>query len=173
MAESVWRSLGSIVGIGVGSIELMLVKHAFRPGETVHGRLLLKLEEPVEAKRLVIGVHATEERERWTTDARGQKVRERETRTRYRVERQLEGKRSFRGDAWDFHLPLPGPKPSAGPDFRWSPGATELPAPEGFLGDVVRLVAAVARPQLDWRVYAFLDIPWKTNLKAGADITVE
>jgi hypothetical protein len=158
MAESVWRSIGSIVGIGVGSIDLMLVKHAFRPGETIQGRLLLKLEEPVDAKRLVVGVHATEERERWVTDARGQKVRERETRTRFRVERELSGKGLFRNDAWDFHLPLPG--------------SAEIPAPEGLLGDVVRLVAAVARPQLEWRVYAFLDIPWKANVKAGTDISV-
>jgi hypothetical protein len=159
MAESVWRSLGSIVGIGVGSLDLLLIKHAFRGGETVHGRLIVKLEEPIEAKRLVVGVHATEERERWVTDARGQQVRERETRTRYRVERQLDGKRTYRGDeGYDFHLPLPG--------------GDELPMPDGFLGNVVKLVAAVTRPQLDWRLYAFLDIPWKANLKAGADITV-
>jgi hypothetical protein len=158
MAESVWRSLGSIVGIGVGSLELLLIKHAFQPGEVIHGRLELKLEEPVDAKRLVIGVHATEERERWTTDSRGQQIRERETRTRYRVERQLAGKGLYRGGGYDFHLPLPG--------------TSSEPLP-GFLGDVARLVAAVTRPQLDWRVYAFLDIPWKANLRAGSDISVE
>ena len=154
MAEGILKTLGSIVGIGVGSLDLMLIKHAFQPGETVHGRLVLNLEEPVEAKRLVVGVHATEER--WTTNTQGQ--RERETRPRYRVERQRAGKGICRGGGYDFQLPLPG--------------APDAQRPDGILADVVRLVAAVARPQLDWRVYAFLDIPWKANVKAGADITV-
>ncbi len=154
MAEGILKTLGSIVGIGVGSLDLMLVKHAFQPGEVVHGRLLVNLEEPLEAKRLVVGVHATEER--WITNSQGQ--RERETRTRYRVERQLGQKGIYRGGGYDFHLPLPG--------------SPDVELPDGILGDVVRLVAAVARPTLDWRVYAFLDIPWKANIKAGADITV-
>jgi hypothetical protein len=90
-------------GIGVGSLELALPRSAWRAGEIVHGRVALRLEEPLPARRLVVGVLATEQR--CFTDGRGRIIHE--TRTRYRIQRQLAGRRSYHGDVYDFQLPLP------------------------------------------------------------------
>jgi len=146
----------------VGSLELMLVKQGFTAGEIVHGRLVLKLKEPVEAKRLVVGVEAMQQRTSWTSDGRGGRTRTRETVTVHRFEHPLDGKRLYRDEAFDFHVPLPGnDKP--------------IDLPSGVLGDVARFVGAVAaatQEPVHWRVFGFLDIPWKANLKGHADIVV-
>lgn len=164
MADNLWRSLGSIVGIGVGSMDLLLVRANVRPGDTVHGRLVLKLSEPTEAKRLVVGVEATETRERLISDGRGGRTRANETRTLHRFEQQLDGKRSYQADAYDLHLPIP-------PD-----AVRAVKAPEGTLGDVLRVVSAfvdVGPRPITWQVYAFLDIPWKANIKQQTQIAVQ
>ena len=164
MADGLLGKLGSIVGIGVGSLELMLVRTDFRPGDTIDGRLTLKLEKPIEAKRLVVGVRALEQRTVRGKDAEGRPTTATETHTFFELEHPLEGKRSYRSDAWDVHLKLPSDVLGPG-----------LELPGGRLGDVVRVVSALAgsrRPPLRWGVFAFLEIPWKANLKASRDVTV-
>jgi len=71
-----------------------LQKRAFRPGEIVCGRLSLDLDEPRRADRLIVGIHATEDRFG-------------SARTRYRVERDLAGKGIYRGGSYEFELPVP------------------------------------------------------------------
>jgi hypothetical protein len=58
-------------------------------------------------------------------------------RTRYRLERQLDGFRSYGTQDYEFELEVPR-----------------------------------SRPRLDWRVYAFLDIPRTARLGTGAGISV-
>ena len=94
-------------GIAVGSLELLLARRHWRPGELLHGRVILTLEEPLDAFRLVAGAHATEER------CLGEAH---ETRTRYRIERRLAGSRLYVSDLYDFRLPLPERRP--GLDWR-------------------------------------------------------
>ncbi len=157
MANDWLADLGSIVGIGVGSIELMLVRNQFSHGDTIHGRVQLALSQPTEGKALTAVVEATRRR----SVSRSDGTRSTETATVYRFEQQLDGKRVYRNEAYDLHLPI-APK-------------TKLELPEGTLGDVVRFVSAVrdvvAEP-ITWRVSVFLDIPWKVNVKAHADIAV-
>jgi hypothetical protein len=161
MGDDLLGALGSIVGIGVGSMELQLVKRSFVPGEMVHGRLSLKLKNKTEAKRLVAVVEATEERTSFVADGRGGRMRRTETVTIHRFEQELDGKRSYHNESYDLHLPLP------------SKAKVEMPA--GTLGDVARFVSAVAQVMskpVSWRVHAFLDIPWKANVKASVDIVL-
>jgi hypothetical protein len=161
MAEDFLGTLGSIVGIGVGSMELQLIKRAFKPGETVHGRLQLKLKNKTEAKRLVAVVEATEERTSWVSDGRGGRQKRRETVTVHRFEQQLDGKRTYFDEAYDLHLPLPAKSP--------------VEMPSGTLGEVARFVSVVVdvmRNPIAWRVHVFLDVPWKANIKTHADITL-
>jgi hypothetical protein len=161
MAEDFLGTLGSIVGIGVGSVELQLVKRVFQPGDTVHGRVALKLKNKTEAKRLVAVVEGTEERTSYVSDGRGGRIRRSETVTVHRFEQELDGKRTYHQEAYDLHLPLPA--------------KAEVALPGGTLGDVARFVTAVAqvmRNPVTWRVHVFLDIPWKANVKAHADIAL-
>src|SRR5690348_15531541 len=107
MADDFLGTLGSIVGIGVGAIELQLIKNHFIAGETIHGRVKLALTRATEAKRLVVGIRGTRERLTVVRDARGGRSQRRETETVYEFEHQLDGKRNYQSDAYDLHLPIP------------------------------------------------------------------
>jgi hypothetical protein len=164
MSDGFLGKLGAIVGIGVGAIELELVRSDFRPGDSIDGRLTLKLDKPTEAKRLVVGVRAIEKRTTRGKDADGRPTTQTENVTFFQVEQPLDGKRTYRGDSWDIHLKLPS-------DVL----GKETALPGGTLGDVVRVVSALTgsrRAPLHWTVFAFLEIPWKANVKASRDITV-
>lgn len=166
--DSFLRGLGAIVGIGVGSIEMTLERQRFTFGEVVRGRLALKLSEPIEARRLVAVIEATEKRTRWTRNHEGDRVKETETVTLYEFEHQLGGAGAYLDQHYDLALPLPAPqrRPS-------------VSLPEGPLGDALQAAAVVhqlfrgaAREIPAWRVHAYLDIPWKRNVKTGVDIVV-
>ena len=164
MADDFLGTLGSIVGIGVGNLELLLMKNSFVAGETIHGRVKLALTRSTEAKRLVVGLRGTREKVTVVRDSRGGTSKRRETETVYEFEQQLDGKRNYQTDAYDLHLPIP-------PD-----AVRAVKPPEGTLGDVLRVVSAfvdVGPRPITWQVYAFLDIPWKANIKQQTQIAVQ
>lgn len=168
-ADDILSELGSIVGIGVGSMELMLVKNVLKAGETLHGRLQLKLARPTEAKRLVVGLRATRDRMSTFRDVHGQRRQQLDTDVVFDFEQQLDGARkNYQNDAYDIHLPIP-------PDAVAQP----MKPPEGTLGDILRVASAVSsmldvgpRP-IVWRVHAYLDIPWKVNIKQSVQVSVQ
>jgi hypothetical protein len=160
------ESLGSIVGIGVGSMDLMLVKTSFRPGETVHGRLMLRLSRKTEAKRLVVGISATRQSRSRTHDSYGREVTSTETETLWKMEQVLDGQRTYLDEGYDLHLPIAADAPG---------GQVEIPDGLGKLGDVMRVVSSFARavaPPVTWQVHATLEVPWKANIRQGVDIVV-
>jgi hypothetical protein len=153
MADDILGTLGSIVGIGVGKLDLQLVSNAVPAGATLHGRVFLHLTRKTEASRLVCGLEATEDR----VTPRGTERHE-----VHRFEQQLDGKRTYFDEAYDLHLPVPAQ--AAAPVL-----------PSGLLGDVARLVTAVQssrRTPVRWRVFAFLDVPWKANIRGSVDILI-
>jgi hypothetical protein len=163
-ADDFLGTLGSIVGIGVGSLELQLVKTQLVAGETVHGRLKLALTRSTEAKRLVVGLRGTRERTTVVRDARGHRSQRRETETVYEFEQPLDGKRSYQTEAYDVHLAIP-----------IDAVLPRAQMPDGTLGDVLRVVSSFVdvgpRPVV-WHVFAYLDIPWKANVKQQLQISV-
>jgi len=161
--NKIFKKLGAIVGIGVGDIDLQLTKHSFKLGDEVHGRLTLRLKDPVDGKRLVVGVRATQERERTRRAHDGSRERVTETVDVHKFEMELDGKRRYQGEAYDVHLPLP------------ADGAPRVDEIGGTLGELARAVSAViqaTRAPVNWSVYAFLEIPWKANVKKSVPIVV-
>src|SRR5690349_6115600 len=98
MADGILGKLGAVVGIGVGKLELLLVRTDFKPGDSIDGRLTLKVDKPVEAKRLVVGVRATEPRDKKVRDADGTTRTEVETVVYWEHVEELGAKRSYRDD---------------------------------------------------------------------------
>lgn len=161
MAEHFFRTVGSIVGIGVGTLTVDLLRTGFVAGETVQGRVVLALKAEVEAKRLVAVLEATRKRTAWVDDGRGGRTQRTESTTVHRFEQQLAGAGTYLDGGYPLALPLP------------ADATAHLPA--GTLGDVARVVSAVGQAlngPLSWRVHAFLDIPWKANVKGQVDIAV-
>jgi len=156
--------LKKAAGIGVGNIALALDRYEFRPGDSVTGRVTLGLAEPIEAKRIVVSLTGTADRVSYEKDASGRRRQSRHSETLCQVERELDGARTYRNESYTFSLMIPT---EAGP-------ASSRPD-DGVLGDVARVINAVANASLlptSWRVVAWLDIPWKRNIKTHVDIQV-
>jgi hypothetical protein len=151
-------------GIGVGTIGIDLAKHTFSPGDTITGTVRLSLTEDTDAKRLVVALLGTRDKLDYGKDASGRRVQQRHTETVFEHERELDGARSYRAGEYSFELTVPDDAATAN---RIETG--------GLAGDVARVVSSVAnagRMPTTWRVVAFLDIPWKRNVKHKVDIVV-
>lgn len=147
-----------ILGIGVGSMTLELDEVDCALGDTVRGVVTLKLAEPLEAKRLVVGIEASQRVVSTARDAisyRRDKV--------WRFEKQLKGEGSFSKLKARFTLKLPQTLEQSGQ------------LPDSLLGDMAQVLSFLTptkRFPLEWSVFGFLDRPWKVNVKARVPITV-
>jgi hypothetical protein len=147
-----------ILGIGVGKLSIALERVDFALGDTFPGVLELQLTEPLEAKRLVVGVEASQ---RVVTTRRESIGYRRDV--AWRFEKQLEGEGRFSDGTWPFTLRLPHTLEQSGQ------------LPDSLLGDLAQVVSFFQpskRFPLEWSVLAFLDRPWKVNLKGRVAITV-
>jgi len=149
------------VGIGVGQVSLALSRHDFRPGDTITGTVTLALSEPTEAKRVVVALTGSRKNLRYTTSGSqtSQSVHHEQV---YEHERELAGAGEYQTQQFAFELTVPTDDP-------------ERVDADGVVGDVARAVNAVrnfGRTNLLWRVTAFVDVPWKRNVKASVDVSV-
>jgi hypothetical protein len=157
-------TLKKTVGIGVGTVHVDLEGHTFSPGDTIVGTVRLSLAEDTEAKRLVVALMGTRDKLDYGKDVSGRRVQQRHTETVFDHERELDGARTYRAGEYRFELTVPD---DAATGTRIETG--------GIVGDVARVVSSVAnagRMPTSWKVVAFLDIPWKRNVKHKVDIVV-
>ncbi|MCA9717006.1 MAG: hypothetical protein H6713_23335 [Myxococcales bacterium] len=155
------KTAGTVVGIGVGSMSIQLARGDYSPGDLVRGRLRLELTEPVAAKRLVVGIRATQRYYELERDSRGNQRRVERSREVYKYERELDGARTYTSASFGFELGVPGRR--------------EQRMPDGVLGDVATILGALKSSQrapLQWGVHGFLDIPWKVNLRQRVALNV-
>lgn len=147
-----------VLAIGVGELQIKLKEVDYQLGDTVRGLVKVRLTEKLEAKRLVVGIEA---RQRvigvsgGTTSYSNGKV--------WRFEKELAGEGKYLKRAKKFELKLPNDLERSGP------------APDNVLGDVAQVISFLSphkRFPLEWHVFAFLDRPWKFNVKAKVPITV-
>jgi len=103
----------AFVGYGMarrarGSIELSLPKTAFEPGETIRGSFVLHAKQPIEARRLVVSLTATEVTK--TTEDGKTKSRSRQA---FRDERVLADERAYAAETretHEFEIDVPNPE---------------------------------------------------------------
>jgi hypothetical protein len=154
-----------VTGIGLGSVKLTLPKTKFAPGDTITGTVALLLPEPIDGKRLVVGLRASQRTIEYSKVA-GVRTANTTNATIYRFEHEVLGAQAYSGGEHAFELPVP---PDA-LDLRASPGTGG-----GKIGDVARAVSSVVAPTagpIEWRVWAMLEIPWSRNLDHTVDIIV-
>ena len=160
-ARAVAKSAGTVVGIGIGTMSIRLVRTVHEPGDIVRGRLQMTLPEPLEARRLVVGIRARQRYYEIRRDAHGNRRREQRERDVYSFESELDGAHAYSSEGFDFRLGVPG---------RRAPTM-----PSGLLGDVATVLGALKntrREPLRWSIYGFLDRPWKVNLKCSVALNV-
>jgi hypothetical protein len=154
-----------VTGIGLGTVKLSLAKTRFAPGEAITGSITLALPEPIDGKRLVVGLRASQRTIEYSKVG-GVRTAGTTTATIYKFEHEVAGAQAYASGEHRFELPVP---PDA-LDLRASPGTGG-----GKIGEVARAVSSVVAPTagpIEWRVWALLEIPWSRNLDHTVDIIV-
>ncbi|HET7505800.1 MAG TPA: hypothetical protein VFK02_32500 [Kofleriaceae bacterium] len=152
-----------VTGLGRGTIKLELDQTRVTPGGTLHGRVVLALDEPTAARRLVVLLRARQKAVTISRTDAGKPVGATHAEV-YQHEHELGGAQSYQDGTFQFALTVP---PDAH-ELRPSPGQSPLV-------DAVRSVAAAlsAPPgPIEWQVVARLDIAWGRDLTSEVDIVL-
>lgn len=155
---------GQQVVSGRGTLTVSLERDRVAPGDEVRGKLTLAVDEPIEGKRLIVRLRASQ---RAVDVHRTAGVRTVGTSkvTLYEFEKELGGARRYGAEELTFTLVVPR-----------DAVARQAPAPGGKLGDVARAVSSVVAPTtgpVEWRVTATLVIPFGRDLEHHADLVVD
>lgn len=94
-----------VLGIGEGSIDIVVDRTSFHRGEAVRGKVVLKLGQPKKARGLRVSLIA--ERDVWRNDRHGRNVKQVET--VFSNPARLDGEKEYAaGEAsYDFELAVP------------------------------------------------------------------
>jgi len=164
-AVSTAEAVRTTAGVGVGSLAIEASQTGYKLGDTVAGKITLNLEEATEAKRLVVRISAVGTRTRFEKNQEGKTmVQERET--LYSFDLEVDGQKTYEEGAhiYEFSIRIP----TDADDEDSLPDA-------GVLSDVLRFASSLSqgskRPT-QWKLRAFLDIPWKRNLNKELELQV-
>lgn len=158
------RAGQQVTGVGRGTVQVAVERTRFAPGDDIRGTVTLSLPEPVEGKRLVVTLRATQRTVDYQRVAGVRTVGSSEV-TIYEQSQEVGGPRSYTSEALPFTLPLPS-----------DAGDRKPPAPEGKVGDFARAVSSVVAPTtgpIQWRVTATLVVPWGRDLVHAIDVVVD
>ncbi len=152
-----------VTGLGRGTVKLELDQTKAAPGGTIHGRLVLALTEPVDAKRLIVQLRARQKQVTVRRDSAGRSLGTSHADV-YEFTLELGDAKTYESETLSFELTIP----SDALDLKASPPTTPL-------GEVVRTVASAVSPTagpIEWQVAGTLEIPWGRNLSDDVDIVV-
>jgi len=133
-----------VFGFGKGRIEVFLEKYNFSPGETIKGRISLKLKKPTRAKALKVGL-VGEETKREFEKTSGT----RQTKTHFfDFEMPLDGEKEYLEGEYNFEIKIPA-------------NVLQTPTPGGAVGDIIKGIQLLSGKdiRISWYVIAKLDIP--------------
>lgn len=153
-----------VTGLGRGGVGLELDKLRVAPGALLQGRVVLRITEPVEAKRLVVTLRARQKIVSVSKNSNGRSVGTSYAGV-YQFEQELSGAKLYEPTQVSFELTVP-------------PDALDMrPSSSGSspLVDAVRVVASALTPSagpIEWQVLAALEIPWGRDLTTEMDVVV-
>jgi hypothetical protein len=134
-------------GIGVGSIAIALDRFDYAPGDSVSGKVVLGLNETVEARALMVALIGSQRAQD------GEDVV-------FELEHELDGEKTYRTGEYSFELGIPE-------------DATSGPDPADLVENLSRKVSSLTtgqRAPTSWRVVAWLEIPRARNVKTKVDL---
>jgi hypothetical protein len=165
LGGSIKQTTKQVTGLGRGSVKLELDQTKVAPGQTLRGRLVMTLAEPVPAKRLVVTLRARQKVMNVERSTEGRSVSTSHAGV-YEHDTELGGAASYETSTHSFELTIP---PDA-LDRRPSASAGHNP-----IKDVVRELASALSPSagpVQWQVIGRLVIPWGRDLSHDVDIVV-
>lgn len=163
VGSTVKQGAKQVTGIGLGELRIAIERTRVSPGENVTGKLQLTLPQGIDAKRLIVGLRASQRTVDYSRVG-GVRTVTSGTAMLYRFEQELGGHQRYETGEHTFELMVP-------------PDALELrtKAGTGTIGDVARAVSSVVAPTsgpIEWQVWATLEIPWSRNLDHAVDVMV-
>ncbi|HEU4735094.1 MAG TPA: hypothetical protein VFT22_44690 [Kofleriaceae bacterium] len=152
-----------VTGLGRGTIKLELEQTRVAPGGTVQGRVVLALDEPVDARRLVVTLRARQKAVAITRTEAGKPVGATHAEV-YEHDQELGGAQRYHEGTLSFTLTVPPDAHELRPSSGQSP-----------LVDAVRSVAsALSAPPgpIEWQVVARLEVAWGRDLTSDVDLAL-
>ncbi|MEW6069680.1 MAG: hypothetical protein AB1485_03605 [Candidatus Thermoplasmatota archaeon] len=147
---------------GKGKIEVYLDKYNYFLGETISGKLYLRLKKAVRARGLKVALIG----EQKTTTGTG--VLGIATGSGYR--RETEKQRIY-----NFEIPLDGEKEYVGGEYTFQIKIPEtLPQPmlpQGTVGTVLKILTGTSQ-EIDWYVRAYLDVPFGLDVSGKVQVII-
>lgn len=152
-----------VTGLGRGTVKLELDHTRVAPGGKLRGRVVLALDELVDAKRLIVTLRARQKIMTIGKTEAGKTVGTSHAEV-YQLDHELGGAKTYESATLAFALPVP---PDA---LELRPSAAQHP-----LADAVRSVASALSPSagpIEWQVVGRLEIAWGRDLTSDVDIVV-
>lgn len=147
---------------GKGRIEIFLDKYNYLLGETISGRMTLKLKKPVRARGLkvaLIGEQKTTQSSGFVGVAAGKGYRSStESQRIYNFEIPLDGEKEYVGGDYTFQIKIPENLP-------------QPMLPPGTVGTVLQMVTGTSQ-RINWYVRAYLDIPMGLDVSGKAQVII-
>ena len=137
-----------VFGFGKGKIEVFLEKYNFSPGETIKGRISLKLKKPTKAKALKVGLIGEKATTKYgRTSGKGMSTSRSKTYF-YNFEMPLDGEKEYLEGEYNFEIKIPA-------------NVLQTPSPGGAVGDIVKGIQLLSGKdvRVSWYIIAKLDIP--------------
>ena len=134
-----------VMGIGEGSLEITLDKYTFSVGDTINGKIILKLNKPKQANSLRVEFYG-EILKKSGKSTHMQRV--------HHVKAEISGKRQYQpGETIAFSLKVPS-------DINY-------PKAKGFIEGLL----SKPRPQ-GWYVHASLDVPLQFDINKRVKVAI-
>jgi hypothetical protein len=147
-------------GFGKGKIDLIIEKYNFSPGETIKGRILLKLNKPIHAKAVKVGLLG-QRTESKTVFTAGSATHNQSNDIVFSFEMPLDGEKDYTEGKYNFEMKVPG-------------SLSQPSMPQGVAGDVLKSIQILAGREstIRWYVTAKLDIPKGIDVSKKVQINI-
>lgn len=144
-----------VLGIGEGSIDIVVDRTSFRRGETIGGRVVLKLGQPKKARGLRVALIG--ERDVYRRNSKGR--REKHTEIVFSSPLRLDAEKEYSAgeSSYDFSIAVPDGVPASG----------DLSLFSGVLKISIGGSSAVS-----WRLESSLDVPMGFDINKRLPITI-
>lgn len=166
-AVSTAEVVRTTAGVGVGTIAIDVQQIDYQPGDKVSGKVILTLEEATAADKLVVRLSATGTRTRYQRESGStSKTLVHEKETLYSFDLEVDGDKTYEEGEhiyeFSVRIPVDAENDVSSPDA-------------GLLSEVVKVASLFtrgAKHPTTWTLRAFLNIPWKRNIKKELGLQV-
>ena len=150
-----------VFGLGEKKIEVILDKFNFSPGETIKGKVILKLKKPVRAKQLKVGLRGEKITENIRT-AGSKRTHHEEKSYIYNFEMPLDKEKDYLEGEYSFEIKVP------------TNLSKQNPLPPGAVGDFLKGLQILAGrdARITWYVIAYLDVPMGFDLSEKVQVNI-